>query len=72
MTKHILATGRKGLVLFHGFKRRTKVQLFPLAKIAGWQSAKAIETLMPSGKTQDHFERTIGNMYLAMNVRNPI
>jgi len=72
MTKDILATGRKRLVLFHGFKQRTKVQLFPLAKIAGWRSAKATESLMPSGKTQDHFERTIGNTYLAMNVQNPI
>jgi hypothetical protein len=38
----------------------------------GRRFAKAIESLMRSGKTRDHSERTIGNMYLAMNVRNPI
>src|SRR4029077_473142 len=31
-TKHILVTGQKRLVLFRGFKRRTKVRLFPLAR----------------------------------------
>ena len=72
MIKHVPATGRKRLALFRGFKKRTAARLFPLAKIAGWRSAKAIESLMRSGKTQDHSERTIGNTCLKMNVQNLI
>ena len=72
MIKHVPATGRKRLVLFRGFKKRTAARLFPLAKIDGSRSAKAIESLMRSGKTQDHSERTIGNTCLAMNVQNLI
>ena len=54
------------------FQEATRGRLFPLARTDGWRSAKAIESLLRSGKTQDHFERTIGNTCLAMNVRNPI
>jgi hypothetical protein len=43
-----------------------------LAKIDGSQSAKAIESLMHSGKTRDHFERTTGDTCLAMSVQNRI
>ena len=66
------ANGRKRLALFRGSKRHTRVRLFPLAKIDGSRSAKAIELLMHNGKTPDHSERTIGNTCLAMNVQNPI
>ena len=72
MTKPVLATVRKRLVLFRGFKSSTAARLFPLARTDGSRSAKAVELLMRSGKTQDHSERTIGSTYLAMNVRNPI
>ena len=72
MTKHVPAIGQKRLELFRGFKRRIRVRLFPLARIDGSRSAKAIESLMRSGKTQDHSERTIGNTCLAINVQNPI
>ena len=71
MTKHIPATGQKRLELFRGFKRRIRVRLFPLARIDGSRSAKAIESLMRSGKTQDHSERTIGNTCLAIERPKP-
>src|SRR5437764_961344 len=72
MTKHTLAIGRRHLALFRGFKRRIKVRPFQPARTGGSRSAKTIESLTRSGKTQDHSERTIGNTCLAMNVRNPI
>src|SRR5467141_2576619 len=72
MTKHILATARKHLVLSPGLRRRTKAQLFPLAKIAGSRSEKAIESRTRNGKTQDPSGQTIGNMFLATNVRSRV
>jgi hypothetical protein len=66
MTKHVPAIGRKHLVLFRGFKRRTKVRLFPLARIDGiairkgnrvayaqWEDAGPFRT--------DHWQYVFGN-----------
>src|SRR5438876_3011381 len=71
-TKLVQATGRKRLALFRGSRRHIRVRLFPLVKIDGSRSAKAIELLMRNGKTQGHSKRTIANTCLAINVQNPI
>jgi hypothetical protein len=71
-TMPIVAIDRKRRVLFRGFKKRTRVRLFPLAKTDGSRSPKAIESLMRNGKTRDHSERTTGNTCLTTNIRNPM
>jgi hypothetical protein len=66
------AITRKRLALSRGLKRHTRARLFPLAKIDGSRSAKAIESLMRNGKMPDHSEQTTGNTCLATNGQNPI
>ena len=58
-TKPVQATGRKRPALFRGSKRRTRARLFPLAKIDGSRSAKAIELLMRNGEAQCQSEQPL-------------
>ena len=70
MLQHLRAIGRKRLASFLGFKKRTRVPLFLLAKIDGSPFARATARFMRNGKTPARSVRITGNTCSATNDRN--
>ncbi len=71
-TRQLPAIDQKRHALCRGSRKRTRVPLFPHAKIDGSRSTRPIERSMHNGKTPDLSAPTIGNMFLATNVPNLI